>query len=241
MPQAHAGIPGEVEPAALRPRARQLALSQPIHPGRRRGDAVPAPKARPSPVKSIATAVLFFALAACSLFENAPGGDDTSKEHKPPPSWQAGIQFRFADSVWSGHPPVGNPLYGAEVRFHDGRRERIVSGRGLFFSGTSVIQTPWYRIWFPRDARELNPTLRVTIGDREGHQSVAEYPIRVLHGDFHVVLLAVYTPEVVEGRWVSPARSTTRAYDVPAAAKELPTDSLHIGYFPVPSPCFNCP
>lgn len=191
----------------------------------------------------ILSLVAVVVLAACGSILHGTGldADDTSWEHKPPPSWEAGIQFHFADSVWKGPPAIGDRLYGAEVRFHDGRRERVITGSDLFYSSASAIQTPWYRIWLPAGTAELEPTLRVTIGDRHGNQAVAEYPVRVVLRDFHRVLFAVYTPPANPGPWISPARSTGRAYDVPEGAKEAPTDSLRIGYYPVPSPCFNCP
>ncbi len=175
-----------------------------------------------TPVTRILITLSVVALAACGSILHGTGSDadDTSREHKPPPSWEAGIQFHFADSAWTGQPAIGDRLYGAEVRFHDGRRERVVTGSDLFYSSASVIQTPWYRIWLPAGAPDVEPTLRVTIGDRHGNRAVAEYPVRVVRREFFRVLFAVYTPRADEGPWISPARSTGRAYDVPVGAKQ---------------------
>jgi hypothetical protein len=190
-------------------------------------------------MKRMTTAMLFLALTTCGpiLHGTGPESNDTSSEHAPPLSWEAGIQFQFADSAWKGRPRMGDPRYGAEVRFHDGRTERVVTGGDLYNSPSGAILTPWYRIWLPADRREVEPSLRVTIGDRGGNRASAEYPVRIVRGDFYHVLFGVYTPQpVVEGGWVNPARPTIRAFDVPAGAKSAPSDSLRIGYYAIPRP-----
>jgi hypothetical protein len=195
-----------------------------------------------TPVKHTLTAALVLAVAACgSILQSGAPPADTSREYEPPPSWEAGIQFHFTDSTWNSEPAIGQRLFGAEVRFHDGRRERVVTGRELFYSSSSAIHTPWYRVWLPAGAREIEPTLRVTIGDRYGNRTVAEYPLRVMRDGFYRVVFAVYTPGLDEARGWSPLHSTMRVYDVPADVKRLTTDSLRIGYYGVPRDCFNCP
>ncbi len=193
-------------------------------------------------MKYALTAVLVgLALAACGpLVHGGVSASDVSKDYEPPQDWEAGIQFHFADSAWRGKPDVGRRIYGAEVRFHDGRRERVVTGRELFYSASSAIQTPWYRVWLPAGDREIEPTLYVTIGDRAGNRTVAEYPLRVMRDGFYRVYFAVYTPDPDADRW-NPMLSTTRVYDVPAGAKRVATDSLRISNHSVPRDCFNCP
>lgn len=181
-------------------------------------------------------------LAGCgsAILHSGASASDVSKEYEPPSDWEAGIQFHFADSTWRGNPS-GSRIYGAEVRFADGRKERVVTGRELFYSASSAIQTPWYRVWLPAGAREIEPTLYVTIGDRAGNRTVAAYPLRVRRDGFYRVYFAVYTPGLQEARGWNPMQSTTRVYDVPADAKRLTTDSLRISHHGVPRDCFNCP
>ncbi len=195
-------------------------------------------------MKHARTAVLVvLALAACGPIVHAGvSASDVSKEYEPPPEWESGIQFHFIDSTWTGKPDMGRRIiYGAEVRFHDGRRERVVTGRELFYSASSAIHTPWYRVWLPAGAREIEATLYVTIGDQGGSRTVAEYPVRVMRDGFYRVGFAVYTPGPDEGRRWSEWNITSRVYDVPAGAKRVATDSLRIGYHSVPRDCFNCP
>jgi hypothetical protein len=182
------------------------------------------------------------ALAGCgTILHSGVPASDVSTDYEPPSDWEAGIQFSFADSAWKGEPSVGPLRYGAEVRFHDGRRQRVVTGRELFYSASSTIQTPWYRLWLLAGDREIDPVLYVTIGDQAGNETIAEYPLRVRRDGFYSVRFAVYTPGPDEGRRWSQWNTTSRAYDVPAGAKRVATDSLRIGYHSAPRDCFNCP
>lgn len=191
------------------------------------------------PLRPAFSLALLMTVVACGSILN-PGGSapgDTSKDFEPPPSWEAGFQFHFADSTWKGPPPV-EWIYGAEVAFFDGRRERILTGRDLFYSSSNSIRTPWSRLW-PSRLPNGETTVRVTIADREGNRSVAEYPIRVGSDEFYWFNFHVYTRVQDSAR--SPVLLTDRSFDVPAGAKRLPSDSLWIGYVGRPRSCFNCP
>lgn len=184
---------------------------------------------------------LLLTVAACGTILHAGGStaDDTSKDYEPPQTWGAGIQFHFADSTWRGEPAVGNRLYGTEVMFFDGRRDRAITGKALFYSPANSVQTPWSRLW-PRSTGEAETTLQITIRDRTGNAAAAKYPLLVRRNEFYRVFFGVYT-NVPDGVWISPLRSTLRSFDVPPGAKRLPSDSLWVGYYAVPRDCFDCP
>jgi hypothetical protein len=180
-------------------------------------------------------AVLLLSVSACGSMRPVTGAEgDTSRESEPPPAWQSGIQFHFADSTWATAREL---RYGARVEFFDGTGHRVVTGRDLW-QNDGPVHTAWHRLWLPASG-ELPVSLRITIGDPAGGQTVAEYPVVAKRDQFHRIYFGVYT------RREEPHRPSVlhdlRSFGVTRAARREPGDSLWIGYYVTGRDCFDCP
>lgn len=136
--------------------------------------------------------VLPVSVAGCgSIPRGSSAAGDTSPEYEPPPAWQSGIEFHFADSTWATARQLLR--YGARVEFLDGTRYRVVTGRDLWQDDDGgPVHTAWHRLWLPASG-ELPVSLRITIGDPAGGQTVADYPVMAKRDQFYRIYFGVHT------------------------------------------------
>ena len=136
-------------------------------------------------------AVLLLGAGACGMVRSMTSAEgDTSRESEPPPAWQSGIQFHFADSTWATARELLR--YGARVEFFDGAGYRVVTGHDLWQNDGGPVHTAWHRPWLPASG-ELRVSLRITIGDPAGGQTVAEYPVVAKRDLFYRIYFGVHT------------------------------------------------
>ncbi|MBW3571064.1 MAG: hypothetical protein KY467_08150 [Gemmatimonadetes bacterium] len=180
--------------------------------------------------------MLLVAAAGCSGLLSSSESTHTSRAFEPPQSWEAGVVFLFRDSV----ADPGN-RYGARVEFFDGAGRKVVaSGRDLFRTESGEVRTPWYRIWLPRSG-EYPATVRITIGDSAGEQTVATYPLTVKNDVFYYVRFGIASFDHAGQRPTNPIVFGLRAYPVPAGARRAPGDSLWVSWVHRGRYCFDCP
>jgi hypothetical protein len=166
----------------------------------------------------------------------SPVPESEATEGRPPPDWTSAVRFYMVDSVSAR----GFELpYGARVDFFDGRQSRAVTSREIGVDENDTARSPWYRLWIANAEGEAAVPMVVTIGDPDGVLTVAEYVVPASPGTYYEVYIAV-------GTWNRrPAQPSTalnpRGFDVTAAARAQPTDSLWISYSHRSIGCYDCP
>lgn len=174
-------------------------------------------------------AALLCTLPACAALLHSERAADESSDFEPPPSWSSAVTFRFSDARLHR-----NVNHHTRIEFHDGVRRRVVDAQDLAKEATGDERTPWYRL------RGSSTTIKVVLEHPGGHETVAEYPLRIERDEFYYLSAYVYKHEPAPPHMVDPSRDP-RSYPLHPFARAQPGDSLWILYHTNGRYCFNCP